>query len=60
MMDKAKHIEQELNDLIAQAVKGGGHVYIVDKLHNDFIKRLTEPIKLQFYGGYKGGNEDGC
>lgn len=59
MTDKAKQIEQELNELIAQAVKGGGHVYIVDKRHNTFALKLTEDIKIQYYGGYKGGNEDG-
>ena len=52
--EKEKLIENSLNELIAEAVKGGGHVYVVDKKHNTFALKLTEPIKIQFYGGYKG------
>lgn len=52
-----KQIEEALNALIAEAVKNGGFVYVVDKKHNDFILRLTEPVKIQFYGGYKGGEQ---
>lgn len=55
-----KQIEEALNELISQAAKNGGHVYIVDKKHNTFALRLTEPIKIQFYGGYKGDTENGC
>lgn len=58
--DKAKIIENSLNELIAEAVKNGGHVYIVDKRQNTFALKLTEDIKIQYYGGYKGGNDDGC
>ena len=49
-----KQIEEALNELIEKAISGGGHVFIVDKKHNDFALRLTTPIKIQFYGGYKG------
>lgn len=52
--DKAKIIENSLNDLIAEAVATGGHVFVVDKKRNNFALRLTEPIKIHFFGGYKG------
>ena len=52
--DKAKIIENSLNELISEAVKNGGHVYVVDKRQNTFALKLTEPIKIQFWGGYKG------
>lgn len=52
--DKAKIIENSLNELISEAVNNGGHVYVVDKRGNTFALKLTEPIKIQFYGGYKG------
>ncbi len=58
-MSREKQIEEALNELISQAAKNGGHVYIVDKKHNTFALRLTEPIKIQFYGGYKGDTENG-
>ena len=58
-MADEKMIENSLNELIAEAVKNGGHVYVVDKAHNTFALKLTEPIKIQFYGGYKGESEDG-
>ena len=57
--DKAKIIENSLNDLIAEAVENGGHVFVVDKKRNNFALRLTDPIKIQFYGGYKGVTDDG-
>ena len=57
--DKAKITENSLNELIAEAVKNGGHVYVVDKKQNTFALKLTEPIKIQFYGGYKGETENG-
>lgn len=57
--DKAKITENSLNELISEAVKNGGHVYVVDKRQNTFALRLTEPIKIQFYGGYKGVTENG-
>ncbi len=57
--DKAKITENSLNELIAEAVKNGGHVYVVDKRQNTFALKLTEHIKIQYYGGYKGGNDDG-
>ena len=58
-MQEAEMIENSLNELIAEAAKGGGHVYVVDKKHNTFALKLTEPIKIQFYAGLKGDlNED--
>ncbi|MBQ8836437.1 MAG: hypothetical protein IJ002_03110 [Clostridia bacterium] len=53
-MSKEKQLENALNELIAEAASGGGHVYIVDKRQNTFALKLTEPIRIQFYGGYKG------
>ena len=41
-----KRIEAELNALIVKCSKATGFVYLTDKLHNDFIIRITEPIKL--------------
>lgn len=52
--EQAKKIENSVNNLIAEAVAGGGHVYVVDKKQNTFALKLTEPVKIQFYGGYKG------
>lgn len=57
--DQAKLIENSLNELMAAAVANGGHVFVVDKKRNNFALRLTEPIKIQFYGGYKGATDDG-
>ena len=54
-----KQIEEALNVLISKAAENGGYVYIVDKKQNSFALRLTEPIKIQFYGGYKGEAENG-
>lgn len=47
-----KQIEEALNELITEAAKNGGHVYIVDKMQNTFALKLTDPIKIQFYAGY--------
>ena len=55
-----KQIEEALNELITEAAKNGGHLYIVDKKHNTFALKLSEPIKIQFYGGYKGETDNGC
>ena len=49
--------ENSLNELIAEAEKNGGHVYVVDRKQNSFALRLTQPIKIQFYGGYKGDSD---
>ena len=54
-MDK-QELEKALNELIAKAQESGGHVYIVDKKQNNFALRLTEPIKINFYGGYNEQN----
>lgn len=57
-MTETEMLEARLNELIAEAVKGGGHVYIVvyivDKKQNKYSLRLEEPAKILFYGGYKG------
>lgn len=49
----AKELEKALNELIAKSQEHGGHVYIVDKLQNTFALKLTEPVKINYYGGYK-------
>ena len=51
---EAQELEKALNELIAKSQERGGHVYIVDKLQNTFALKLTEPIKINFYEGYKG------
>lgn len=56
--DKAKALEDALNELISKAVEGGGHVYVVDKRSNTFALKLTEPIRISYYGGYKGGRNE--
>ena len=50
---EAQELEKALNELIAKAQAHGGHVFIVDKLQNTFALKLTEPIKINFYEGYK-------
>lgn len=57
-MSNEKMIEDSLNDLIAEAVKKGGHVYVVDKKRNMFALKLTEPVKIHFYGGFKGDSHE--
>lgn len=52
MKDKAQEAEDLLNELITEAVKGGGHVYVVDRKNNKFALRLTDPIKISYFGGY--------
>lgn len=49
---EAQEIEKALNELIAKSQENGGHVYIVDKLQNTFALKLTEPVKINYYGGY--------
>lgn len=49
---EAQEIEKALNELIAKSQEHGGHVYIVDKLQNTFALKLTEPVKINYYGGY--------
>lgn len=55
--DKAKMIENSLNELITEAAKNGGFVYVVDRKQNSFALKLTEPIKISCYGGYKGESD---
>ena len=52
--DKTIELENALNELISEATENGGHVYIVDKKQNAFALKFKAPIKIQFYGGYKG------
>lgn len=52
-----EEIETALNELITEAVKGGGHVYVVDRKRNTFALKLTEAIKISYYGGYQNGGE---
>lgn len=54
-MDEAKEIQEAINKLILKCAENGGHVYIVDNLKNNFIIRITEPIRISAYEGYKGG-----
>lgn len=56
---KGKEIEEAFNELIKKCAANGGHIYIKDKLNNDFIIRITEPIKISVYEGYKGETENG-
>lgn len=53
---EAQELEKALNELIAKAQAHGGHVYIVDKFQNTFALKLTEPVKINYYGGYKEKN----
>ena len=46
---EAERLAAELNALIVKCSKATGFVYLTDKLHNDFIIRLTEPIKLSAF-----------
>lgn len=48
-MTEAEKITAELNELIEKCVKARGHVYIVDKAHNSFSLRLTEPIVIRAF-----------
>ena len=56
---KGKEIEAAINELISQIAKYRGHITIIDKLHNKFILRVEEPIRINVYEGYKGETENG-
>lgn len=56
---KGKEIEAAINELITKCAENGGHIYIVDRKKNSFILRLTEPIRISVYEGYKGENNGG-
>ena len=56
---KEKEIDEAFNELISKCAEHNGHIYIKDKLHNKFILRITEPIKISVYEGYKGETENG-
>lgn len=55
---KGKEIEEAFNELISKIAKYNGHVTIKDKLHNKFILRIEEPIKISVYEGYKGAQNE--
>ena len=55
---KGKELEEAFNELLAKCAEYGGHIYIRDKLHNKFILRIDEPIKLSVYEGYKGAQDE--
>jgi hypothetical protein len=57
-MLETEEINTALNKLINLCAKQGGHVYIVDKKHNNFILRLTEEVKLQGFIPKKDGGDD--
>ena len=52
--EKIKFLEDSINEAIAELTKGGGFLYVVDRRQNDFAIKLTEPIHLTFFEGYKG------
>lgn len=56
---KGKEIEEAFNELVKKCAENGGHVYIVDRRKNSFILRITEPIRISVYEGYKGETENG-
>jgi hypothetical protein len=53
-----QELEDKLNSLISKCAEGGGHVFIVDKKGNNFYQRLTEPIRLHAYEGWKEDKND--
>jgi hypothetical protein len=56
---KGKEIEEAFNELVTKCAENGGHIYIVDRKKNSFILRITEPIRISVYEGYKGEKENG-
>ena len=52
--EKIRFLEDSLNETIIQAANNGGHIWIVDKRGNTFAIKITAPIKIQVYAGYKG------
>ena len=55
---KGKEIEEAFNELLQKCLVNRGHIYIKDKLHNKFILRIEEPIKISVYEGYKGAQDE--
>lgn len=55
---KGKEIEEAFNELVKKCADNKGFIYIVDKLNNDFILRVTEPIRIRVYEGYKGAQDE--
>ena len=55
---KGKEIEEAFNELVKKCAENGGHVYIVDRRKNSFILRITEPIRIDVYEGYKGAHNE--
>lgn len=52
--EKIKFLEDSINEVIVELKEKGGFLYVVDRRQNDFAKKLTEPIHLTFFEGYKG------
>ena len=52
-MNKSDNIAQSLNELIREAAKNGGFVYIVDKKRNNFVLRLTEEVNSKAVDGFR-------
>lgn len=52
-MNKSDNISQSLNELIREATKNGGYVYIVDKKRNNFVLRLTEEVNIKAVDGFR-------
>lgn len=50
-MANEKIIEAALNELIAEAVKGDGFVYLIDQKDTNFVLKLTNPVRIQLYKG---------
>ena len=51
--ERTTELETKLNEIISEAVQNGGHVYVVDKKRNTFALKLTEPVTVHFFGGYR-------
>lgn len=55
---KGEELEKAFNELIAKCAEHRGHIYIIDNLRNNFILRITEPIRIHVYEGYKGNQDE--
>jgi hypothetical protein len=56
--DKGQEIEEAFNELIQKCADNKGFICIVDKQNTDFILRITEPIRIRVYEGYKGVQDE--
>lgn len=52
-MNKSDNIAQSLKELIREATKNRGYVYIVDKKRNNFVLRLTEEVNIKTIDGFR-------